>query len=273
MAVLLAACATAGEPVDEHDAGPKDPLPPDAMSASEPYSTTLYLRGSFNDFGLSSPLTHQGNNQYTAVVSLGVGSHELKIADERYTVDTSFAMAADRAMAIELDVPTGLVQSAGMDNGILLFVPQPGAYRFELSATDRAAPVLLISLASPAPYRDTLYVRGSFNDFDTSAPMEYEGDARYGATLALEAGTHRFKIANQSFSDSTTFSLSATEAASLALDTPASLVIAPGTDNDTVLELTQAGSYRFELFASNVDVPVLQVSPVSLTRGDAPAAP
>jgi hypothetical protein len=123
--------------------------------------------------------------------------------------------------------------------GILLFVPQTGAYRLALSATDRAAPVLLISLASPAPYRDTLYVRGSFNGFDTSAAMAYEGDLRYGATLALEAGTHRFKIADESFSDSTTFSLSATEAASLALDIPATLVIAPGTDNDTVLELTQ----------------------------------
>lgn len=270
VAVSLAACATGADPMIDVDAGPKDPLPADAMPVTEPYDTELYVRGSFNDFGLSSPLTHQGSNQYTAVVSLGVGSHQFKIADERFTMDTTFAVAADRATAIELDVPTALVRSAGMDNGILLFVPQTGTYRFALSATDRAAPVLLISLASAAPYRDTLYVRASFNDFDTSAPLTYEGDLRYGATLALEAGTHRFKIADELFSDSTTFSLSASEAASLTLDLPATLTIALGTDNDTVLELTQAGSYRFELFVSDIAAPVLRVAPVALTRDGAP---
>jgi pullulanase len=265
MAVVLAACATAVDPGSEVDAGVKEPLPPDAMPDNEPYSTTLYLRGSFNDFGLSSPFTHEGNNHYTVVASFGVGSHELKIADEGFSSDTTFAVAADRATAIELDTPTGLVQAPGADNNILLFVPQTGAYRFELSATDRAAPVLLISLASPAPYRDALYVRGSFNDFDTSMPLAYEGSNRYTATLALETGSHRFKIADQVFSDSTTFSLSATEAVPLALDTPATLALAPGTDNDTLLELTQSGTYRFELIASNLEAPVLQISLVPLT--------
>ena len=281
VAVLLAAwatawatgCATGSDPRDEVDASVKEPLPPDAAPQIEPYPTTLYVRGSFNRSGLSSPFTHEGNNRYSAVVSIGVGSHTLKIADEGFSADTTFAAAADRALAVELDTPTGLVQVAEADSDMLLFAPQTGAYHFELSATNRAAPVLLVSLASPAPYRELLYVRGSFNDFDTSAPLAYEGSNRYTATLALEAGTHGFKVADEFFSDNTTFSLSDTEAAPLALDTIATLVRAPGLDNDTQLELAEGGIYRFELIASNLEAPVLQVSLATLTRAGTPAGP
>jgi pullulanase len=260
MAALLAACATADTPGDEVDAGVKDPLPPDASPPNEPFTTPIYLRGSFNDFGLSSPFTHEGDNRYTAVVSLGVGSHELKVADEEFSADTTFAVAADRATAIELDTPTALVQTSAVGNNILFFVPQTGAYRFELSATDRTSPVLLVSLDSAAPFRDILYLRGSFNEFDTSMPLPYAGRNRYTATFELPAGTHRFKIADQEFSDSTTFSMSATEALPLLLDTPTTLVPASGTENDTVLELTQSGTYLFDFIASNLEAPVLQVA-------------
>jgi pullulanase len=260
MAALLAACATAGPPGDEVDAGVKEPLPPDATPAAEPFPTTIYLRGSFNDFDLSSPFTHDGNNQYSVVVSLAVGSHELKVADEAFSPDTTFAVAADRSAAIELDTPTTLVQTSSPDSNILFFVPQTGTYLFELSGTDRTAPVLLVSLESPAPFREELYLRGSFNDFDTSLPLPYAGRNRYTASFELPAGSHRFKIADEAFSDSTTFSVSATESLPLALDTPTTLVPAPGTENDTVIELTQSGTYLFDFIASNLEAPVLQVS-------------
>ncbi|HWN71865.1 MAG TPA: hypothetical protein VNM90_29705 [Haliangium sp.] len=266
MAALLAACATAGAPGDEVDAAIKEPLPPDAAPVNEPFATTLYLRGSFNGFGLSSPFTHEGSNRYTVEASLGVGSHELTIADEAYSADTTFAVAGDSAAAIELDAPTTLA-TAGMDDSILFFVPQTGAYRFELSATDRRAPVLLVSLESAAPFREILYVRGSFNDFDTSMPLPYSGRNRYTATFELPAGSHLFKIADDGFSDSTTFSVSATEPAPLPLDTPTTLALASGAENDTVLELTEGGTYLFDFVASNLEAPVLQVSLVP----DAPA--
>lgn len=260
MAALLAACATAGTPGDEVDAGLKEPLPPDATPPSEPFGTAIYLRGSFNDFDLSSQFVHEGNNRYTVVVSLGVGSHQLKVADEAFSADTSFAVATGRAAAIELDTPTALVQTASPDDTILFFVPETGAYRFELSATDRTRPVLLVSLDSPAPFRDTLYLRGTFNEFDTSMPLPYAGRNRYTATFELPAGAHRFKIADELFSDETTFSVSATEAAPLLLDTPTTLVRAAGTENDTVLDLAQGGTYLFDFVASNLEAPVLQVS-------------
>jgi pullulanase len=260
MAALLAACATADTPGDEVDAGVKEPLPPDARPVSEPFPATIYLRGSFNDFDLSSPFTHEGSNRYTALVSLGVGSHELRVADAEFSADTTFAVAADRTAAIELDTPTALVQTSSPDSNILFFVPQTGAYLFELSATDRTSPVLLVSLDSAAPFREALYLRGSFNDFDTSMPLPYAGRNRYTASFELPAGSHRFKIADEGFSDSTTFSVSATEALPITLDTPTTLALAPGTENDTVLELTQSGTYLFDFIASNLEAPVLQVS-------------
>lgn len=260
LATLLAACATADTTGDEVDAGVKEPLPPDARPVAEPFPTTIYLRGSFNDFDLSSPFTHEGNNRYTAVASLGVGSHELKVADAEFSADTTFAVAADAAEAIELDTPTALVQTSSPDSNILFFVPETGTYLFELSATDRTSPVLLVSLDSAAPFREELYLRGSFNDFDTSMPLPYAGRNRYTASFELPAGSHRFKIADEGFSDSTTFSVSATEALPLALDTQTALVRASGTENETVLELAQGGTYLFDFIASNLEAPVLQVS-------------
>jgi hypothetical protein len=269
IAMSISACATAGERGD-FDAGVKEPLRPDASPGNEPFSATLYLRGTFNDFDTSRPFTYEGNNRYTVVAPLGAGSHELKIADEAFSSGSTFAVATDRAAAIELDVPTALVPASGPETNVLLFVPQTGTYRFELSATDRASPVLLISLLSPAPYGNALYVRGSFNEFGVSTPLPYEGDNRYLAELGLEAGTHQFKIADSGFSDTNTFAVSATEAAALSLDVPTPLVLAPGTGNDIVLELAQAGTYRFELIASSPATPVLQVSQVSAAPYRAP---
>jgi pullulanase len=256
-AVLLAGCATATG--DGVDAGLPPPAP-DANLADSPYGTGLYLRGTFNDFGTSSPLTYQGNNRYSAVVSLIAGAHELKVADAAYSPDTTFAVAVDRPAAIALGQPTALVLAAGNGNNMQLFVPETGTYRFEFSATDRTSPVLLIALVSRAPYQGALYVRGTFNAFDTSAPFPYQGSNRYLTSLGLEAGTYEFKIADESFSSDATFAVRADASAALLLDAPTSLVTAPGIGNNIILDIAQTGTYRFELIASAIEAPVLLVS-------------
>jgi pullulanase len=256
-AVLLAGCATATG--DGVDAGFPPPVP-DANLADAPYSAALYVRGTFNGFDTSSPLTYQGNNRYTAVVSLVAGAHELKIADAAYSLDTTFAVSADAPGAIVLGQPTALVLATGSGNDMQLSVPEPGTYRFEFSATDRTSPVLLIALVSRAPYQGALYVRGTFNDFDTSAPLPYQGSNRYLTSLGLEAGSYEFKIADESFSIDATFSVRADESAALLLDAPTPLVTAPGIGNNIIIEIAQTGTYRFELIASVIETPVLLVA-------------
>lgn len=267
-AVLLAACAT-GTGGDGIDAGPP-PLVPDANLSDAPFGAGLYVRGTFNGFGTSSPLVYQGNNRYTAVVSLGAGSHELKIADEAYSADATFAISAERPAAITLGQPTALVPVEGTANNMLLVVLETGTYRFELSATDRTSPVLLIALASRAPYPSPLYVRGSWSGFDTSAPLPYQGSNRYLATVGLEAGTHELKIADESFSASGSFAVSADASAPLALDVPTALVPSAGPAGNIILALAETGTYQFELVASNVEAPVLQVSLVQVAPYRAP---
>lgn len=262
MAVLFSACAT-GTGSDVVDAGPP-PFVPDANLSDAPFGTGLYVRGTFNGFDLSTPLTYVGNNRYTAVLSLGAGSHELKIADAGYSSAATFAVSAERPASITLGQPTALVPVSGTGNNMMLSVPQTGTYRFEFSATDRTAPVLLIALASRAPYPNLLYVRGTFNGFDTSARLPYQGSNRYLATLGLEAGMHEFKIADESFSADGSFAVRADASASLLLDTPTALVRAPGLASNILIELAESGTYQFELIASNAEAPVLQVSLVQI---------
>lgn len=267
-AVALSACAT-GTGGDNVDAGRLPPLP-DANLSDAPFDGGLYVRGTFNGFGTSSPLVYQGNNRYTAVLSLPAGSHELKIADEAYSADATFTVSVERPETIALGQPTALVPAGGTGNNMLLSLPDTGTYRFELSATDRTAPVLLIALVSRAPYPSLLYVRGSFNDFDTSAPLPYQGSNRYLALVGLDAGTHTFQIADESFSAGGSFALPADQTTPLALDTPTPLVPAAGLASAIELALAETGTYQFELIASNIAAPTLQVSLVQVAPYRAP---
>lgn len=257
-ALLLSACATG---VDAGvDASVKDPFGPDASIGSAPYGVPLYLRGTFNDFDTSYPLGYEGANRYTAVIPLSAGAHELKVADADFAAATTFAIDANGPGAIQLDTPAALAPAAGEDSNIQLVVPETGTYRFELSAANRAAPVLLISLASLAPYRDALYLRGSFNDFDTSASLPFQGSGRYVAELTLEAGTHQLRIADAAFSEGTTFTTRAPEPAPFPLDAPTPLAQGSEADDPILLELEVTGTYRFELHASSLAAPLLIVS-------------
>lgn len=270
LAASLGGCATAGDGSGGGDVTPdarlKDPSPgPDAGDLGpSPYGVDLYLRGTFNDYDLSSLMRYEGQNRYTAELSLSAGSHEFKIADAAYGDDTTFAVAATGADAIELDMPTTLQPAVGIDNNALLFVPQTGTYRFELSAVNRTNPVLLVSQGTPAPYATTLYLRGSFNDFDTSLPLSYIGQGRYSARLALVTGSHELKIADASYSDGTTFSVSATATEAIEIGTPALLVAAIGADNNTSLDVDQTGLFEFTLDANAPATPTLLVTRVEV---------
>ncbi|WP_428263589.1 hypothetical protein [Haliangium sp.] len=253
-------CATGG--VEDADARVKDPGQggPDAGQAQSPYGVELYLRGTFNDFGTDQPLRYEGQNRFTAELPLAAGAHEFKVADEGYSDDTTFALDPAQASALELDTPRGLQRAAGLDNNVLLFVPRTGTYRFELSAVDRAAPVLLVSLVAPAPYQPTLFVRGSFNGFDLSGPLRYLGQGRYAAELVLEAGDHQFKIADESFSDMTTFAVDAAAPATLAVGESTRLVPAPGAGNEVQITVAATGVYEFALTVDDPNAPSLLVS-------------
>jgi hypothetical protein len=130
-----------------------------------------------------------------------------------------------------------------------------------LSASGIADATVTASLTDITPPLGSMYVRGSFNAFDLSNEMTYAGARRYTEDVSLNAGTHELKIADANFDNNTTFSVSAAGAAPINLDTPTPLERAAGTNNNTLLTITQPGIYRFELLVgADLAAPVLTVS-------------
>lgn len=76
-----------------------------------PFGVNMFVRGSFNDFGVASELIFQGSVTYRAVVELEPGTHTFKIADAIFDAVTTFSMSATGSQEIQLDVDTLLVQS------------------------------------------------------------------------------------------------------------------------------------------------------------------
>jgi hypothetical protein len=130
-----------------------------------------------------------------------------------------------------------------------------------LSATGAAdATVAIAVIDITPPLAVDMFVLGSFNGNGTTDPLVYEGNRTYVALVTLAKGTHQFKIADASFTAATTFSVSAANQATIRLDTPTTLVSAPGAGNETLFTANQAAIYRFELVVADPAAPVLTIS-------------
>lgn len=99
----------------------------------------------------------------------------------------------------------------------------------------------------PPPLEWAPYVRGTFNDWGTGAPMVYRGGGHYQVTLAIPVGSHMFKVANEAWRLDTIYSTDAHAHVEIPLATPMPLVIATGYDNDAVLNIPAEGQYSFDL--------------------------
>jgi hypothetical protein len=231
------------------------------LDRAAPFTAAMFVRGSFNQFGVANRMTYEGGTRYTAEFVLDQAVHSFKIADALFTDTTTFSASVTGQVEIALDTPTPLSVAPGFGNDTLLTVTQPGVYRFDLDAADPAAPVLTVTLARAAPFAVDMFVRGSFNAFGLDSPLVFEGGARYTALIALDAGiVHELKIADATFAGDFTFSVSQAGPAFIGVGTPTPLQRAPGVSNNTLLEVTLSGVYLFELLASDPAAPVLTIT-------------
>lgn len=99
--------------------------------------------------------------------------------------------------------------------------------------------------ADTAPYDTALYLRGGFNNWDTSAVLVYQGQRRYEVSTYLAADSYSFKISDAEWSADWTFSGDSSNATEVTLESPLPLVHASGMGNDMRLVVTQAGYYHF----------------------------
>lgn len=103
-----------------------------------PFSTLpVFLRGSFNEWGLRDRLRSSGKNAYVAEVTLHPGRHELKIGSEDFT-EIDFGGAEGRE-DIGMNSPSHL---EAVGTNLVLTVEHPGRYAFTVDASDPYAPVL-----------------------------------------------------------------------------------------------------------------------------------
>lgn len=108
-----------------------------------PLSYDLYLRGGFNGWGTSYPLTYQGDGIYALTTQFTPGRQEFKIANAGW--DHAFTINLDSVTTAELDTAYPLVTG---DNGAnaALQITESGFYRITLDASaDPSHPVMKIS--------------------------------------------------------------------------------------------------------------------------------
>ncbi|GAB4531824.1 MAG: hypothetical protein Tsb0020_48080 [Haliangiales bacterium] len=136
----------------------------------------------------------------------------------------------------------------------------------DASPADASPPDAEVPDAAAAPYAYDLFLQGGFNDPPFSAGDEpeftfaYDGDLTYSLTVTLTAETHEFKVSDDSLSNGNTWSVNMAQKAAIELDTPTTLVLAVGPNNNTELTIDTAGAYTFDVDATDPDAPILTIS-------------
>ena len=160
-----------------------------------PYGDTeIHLRGQFNGWSTDA-MNYVGGGVYEGFLELEAGTYAFKIASEDWsTVDIA---APDGQSVISLGEPATL-SAAGQLPNLEITIPAAAEYRFALNALDSAAPVLTVTNAAAFPVQ--AFVRGNFNGWGTGNPLSYVGRGLYQTSIAVDAGTHGFKVASEDWS-------------------------------------------------------------------------
>ncbi len=220
-----------------------------------PYGdATVYVRGIVTwDPTDATAMTYEGDSIYSYTVELAAGTYGFKVADATWSTVNYGAGASD---AVTLDTPLTLAHNGGN----LSFTPATaGTYRFELDATDPAAPVLTAKDALDVWGAGAVYVRGDMNGWgaDAASQFAYQGHGIYAVTLDVAAGQHSFKIASEDWS-TVDYTAADVASATLASGDTVTLATIPGGHN-TVLNAPAAASYKFTVDMSNPKSPTLTV--------------
>jgi len=166
-----------------------------------PYPVDMYVRGSFNDWAdppkPEYKLEFLGGKDYSvsAPVTLpATGKPAFKIAAANWSAaatDCGVAPDTNAWLGQPLTLTCGKVP--GFDSNINLQASVAGNYKFSLNAASTVNPVLTVARVSPSNDQ-TLYVRGGFNNWDTSLPTTWDDESIYTGVGSIAAGTFEFKV-------------------------------------------------------------------------------
>ena len=230
-----------------------------------PYgNTTVFVRGGFNGWGTEGAMVYEGNGVYALSLALEPGAdgpHPFKVASEDWAT-VNLGTGSPENAAVVVDAIRDL--APGGDN-LMLTVAEAATFRFHLDASDTAAPTLIVSDLSAAPFghgteQSDIHARGTFNGWSTDNPLRYVGGGKYEGAVAIEdAAGVSFKVASE---DWDTVNLGAADAGAAAVTPGMPFTgLAAGGDNLT-LDIGEAGIYLFTVDASQgTDAPTLHVAP------------
>lgn len=217
-----------------------------------PYDATVYVRGGMNGWGLTDPMTYEGDGIYSASIPLNAEDYQFKVASEDWeTADFG-------ATAGEEDVVFGEMKTMAFSGeNIRLSAADAGDYLFHVDANERLSPVLTVRNLDA--YADSgLFVRGSMNDWGATDPMSYIGNGVYQAAVALTAGDYNFKVASEDWEIANYGAMPDGETTTI----DAGFVATPGeTSGNISITIETDGTYLFSADVTNLSNPTIYVSP------------
>ena len=93
----------------------------------------LYLKGSFNGWGLDTPFTQTADNQWQATLSLTCDRHAFKIADQEGIEKWTMSADATQATLIKLQASQALISTLGIGNDLHFEATTTQRYTFTLN--------------------------------------------------------------------------------------------------------------------------------------------
>ncbi|WP_199525363.1 alpha-1,6-glucosidase domain-containing protein [Pseudoalteromonas sp. bablab_jr011] len=212
-------------------------------------STTVYVRGSLNDWGTANGFDYVGNGEYKIAIPLTAGSYEFKVASEDWSTVDFGALSADVAEVIE-----GEDEPLARSGANMTFTAAMDAiYVFSFDATDIENPVLKVYNEEPF-VGTSIYVRGNLNDWSTSDELMYQGKGVYTFTKQLIAGSYEFKVAS---GDWKTVDYGSGESSAVVTVGTEKLLAVKGTN--MTIDIARDGQYQFVFDASNLEEPLITV--------------
>ena len=149
--------------------------------ANEPGSlSSAALVGSFNSWNTTPNMIILDESLVCGTLQLTKGTHEFKVLynNEWY---------GNNGTIYNTTGGVGWVMDPSANN-CTLEASQDGKYEFLFNLDTKELKVVYLP--------ETMYLRGSFNDWGTEDVMVYNGDGTYSFTKTLDAGNHEYKIAD-----------------------------------------------------------------------------
>ncbi len=227
-----------------------------------PLNTDVELKGGLD----GNTLIFQGGNLYQSTVTLNsTGTQTFTIGDLADTGSVSFGAVSAESATLTLGTTTTL---ASGNTSLNFNATSTGEYLFSLDATNTATPDLSVSFSGATEdlgtFNTRLYVRGTivanmWDGTDSTNQVAYDGNNVFSLTTDVAAGSYEFKVADANWTAETNFGAADGDDGTVTLDT-AKTLSASATSGNLTITITEAGSYKFTVDASDSSAPTLTVS-------------